>query len=148
MICSYLFDFGIEFLVQNLENSIRNRSQSAMERPKQAKSVILLTFLTHFRDPNFPRYCQDLYQGHTSHSRLSSLSMGLLYLLHPLPILALQNFFEFFWYSQSLYKTHIRETLVSSLPIGFFHNQHRHIPITIAPKLSDQPLSKNRVDVL
>ena len=80
----------------------------------------------HFLDPNFLRYGQDLYQAHTSPSRVSSLPIGLLYLQHPLPNLALQNFFEIFVrYSQSLYKTHTGETLVSSFPIGFLDIQHR-----------------------
>ena len=86
-----------------------------------SKIQLFSRFFTHFRDPNFLLYCQNLYQSHTSHSRLSSLSIGLLYLQHPPPILALQNFFEIFLrYSQSLYKTHIRETLFSPFPIGNF----------------------------
>ena len=91
---------------------------------KQNPSFTL--FFTHFLDPNFLRYGQDLYQAHTGHSRVSSLPIGLLYLQHPLPNLALQDFFEIFLrYSQSLYKTHTRETLVSSFPIGFFSHLQR-----------------------
>ena len=41
---TYFFDFGIEFYIQNGAISIRDRSKSFVERPKQAKSVILLDF--------------------------------------------------------------------------------------------------------
>ena len=80
-------------------------------RPDSCKIRIFPRVFTHFLDPNFLRYGQDLYQAHTSPSRASSLPIGLLYLQHPLPIFALQNFFEIFLrYSQSLYKTHIRKS--------------------------------------
>ena len=41
---TYFFDFGIEFYIQNGAISTRDRSKSSVERPKQAKSVILLDF--------------------------------------------------------------------------------------------------------
>ena len=41
---TYFFDFGIGNYIQNPEISIRFRSKSSVERPKQAKSVILLYF--------------------------------------------------------------------------------------------------------
>ena len=41
---TYFFDFGIGNYIQNPEISIRFRSKSSVERPKQAKSVILLDF--------------------------------------------------------------------------------------------------------
>ena len=123
---AYFFELGIEFYIQNPAISTRFRSKRSVERPKQAKSVILLDFSRIFSTPIL-RYGQDLYQAHIGHSRVSSLPIGLLYLQHPLPNLALQNFFEIFVrYSQSLYKPYIRDSLVSFLPIGFLHIQHRH----------------------
>ena len=78
----------------------------------QTSKIQLFTwFFTHFLDPNFLRYGQDLYQAHTGHSRVSSLPIGLLYLQHPPSNFALQNFFEIFVrYSQSLYKAQIRKS--------------------------------------
>ena len=41
---TYFCDFGIEFYIQNGEISTLDRSKSSVERPKQAKSIILLDF--------------------------------------------------------------------------------------------------------
>ena len=41
---TYFFDFGIGFYIQNGKKSTLDRSESSVERPKQAKSVILLDF--------------------------------------------------------------------------------------------------------
>ena len=41
---TYFFDFGIGFYIQNGAISTLDRSKSSVERPKQAKSVILLDF--------------------------------------------------------------------------------------------------------
>ena len=86
----------------------------------QTSNIQLFTrFFTHSLDPNSLRSVHSLYQAHTSHSRLSSITIGPLYLQRPLPIFALQNSSSIFVrYSQSLYKTHTGETLVSSFPIG------------------------------
>ena len=112
---TYFSELGIEFYIQHLAISTRFRSKRSVERPKQAKSIILLDFSRIFSTQNFLRYGQDLYQAHTGHSQVSSLPIGLLYLQHPLSNLALQNFFEIFVrYSQSLYKPYIRDSLVSS----------------------------------
>ena len=90
-------------------------------RPDSCKIRLFTRVFTHFCDPVSLRYGQSLYLAHIHHSRVSSLSIGPLYLQHPHPTSLSKNFFKIFLrYSQSLYKTHTRETLVSSFPIGIF----------------------------
>ena len=104
---TYFFELGIEFYIQNPAILLSFSQNGLWSVPNKQNPTFYMIFL----DPNFLRYGQDLYRAHTGHSWVSSLPIGLLYFHHPLPTLALQNFFEIFVrYSQSLYKTQIRKS--------------------------------------
>ena len=75
----YFFDFGIENYIENPEISIKFRSKSSVERPKQAKSVIFFDFSRKKIHPNFLRSGQSLLKRHNHPSSLSSLPIGLLH---------------------------------------------------------------------
>ena len=77
---TYFFDFKIEFLIKFWSRSTLDRPKSSMERPKQPQFHFLLDFSRIFSLQISLRYSQSLYQAHIHHSRLSSITIGPLYL--------------------------------------------------------------------